>query len=254
MASFTLLFDSWQRELKDPKEDFSERLEELRTALRVAEAVCPAYMIAIDYRTMKMAYVDSRMKSLSGHEPERFYKEGPDFILGRYHPEDLSEVLVLQKMAAEQLLELTFEERKTFELQFVFRWLTSDEKTYRWIFTTLRPFIFDQAGNVMVDVLYSSALNGVHREEFDWSMSWMKNGKLMVRKDTLLPAADLSRLTAAEKNILRYLRSGMSSKEIAEQLNVSKFTVDTHRRNLLAKTGAKNSAELMKLTASLLLS
>ncbi len=55
------------------------------------------------------------------------------------------------------------------------------------------------------------------------------------------PAAEIS---ARERDIVLLLAEGLSSKQIAGRLGISKSTVDTHRRNLLRKTGAKNTLEL----------
>lgn len=52
-------------------------------------------------------------------------------------------------------------------------------------------------------------------------------------------------LTEREVEILELLMQNKSSKDIAEQLFVSKHTVDTHRRNILEKTGKRSTAELL---------
>lgn len=52
-------------------------------------------------------------------------------------------------------------------------------------------------------------------------------------------------LTSREKDVLKHLALGLSSKEIAEQLYIGTSTVDTHRKNLIAKFGAKNSTEVV---------
>jgi DNA-binding CsgD family transcriptional regulator len=53
-------------------------------------------------------------------------------------------------------------------------------------------------------------------------------------------------ITAREKEIVQCLNNGMSSKEIASQLFISKTTVDTHRQNMLRKWELTNTASLMK--------
>lgn len=53
------------------------------------------------------------------------------------------------------------------------------------------------------------------------------------------------KLSVREFEILEFLKQGLSSKDIAEKLNISKTTVDTHRRNILEKTGMKSTAELI---------
>lgn len=48
-----------------------------------------------------------------------------------------------------------------------------------------------------------------------------------------------------EKEIIRLIAKGNSSKEIAKMLNITTNTVDTHRRKILRKLGLKNSTELV---------
>jgi DNA-binding NarL/FixJ family response regulator len=54
-------------------------------------------------------------------------------------------------------------------------------------------------------------------------------------------------LSSREMEIVELLLKGFSSEEIARQLFLSKNTVNTHRRNIHEKTGAKNTVELMNL-------
>lgn len=57
---------------------------------------------------------------------------------------------------------------------------------------------------------------------------------------------DYVELTPREKDILKLVCEEMNSHEIAERLFISVHTADTHRRNLLSKTGCKNSVGLVK--------
>lgn len=52
-------------------------------------------------------------------------------------------------------------------------------------------------------------------------------------------------LTEREEEILLLICKGLTNKEIAERLVVSKRTVDKHRENLLQKTQSKNTANLV---------
>lgn len=51
--------------------------------------------------------------------------------------------------------------------------------------------------------------------------------------------------TKRERQILTLLISGKVSKEIGDLLNISKQTVDTHRKNMLRKKDLKNTSELI---------
>lgn len=54
------------------------------------------------------------------------------------------------------------------------------------------------------------------------------------------------RPTTREMDIIRKMAEGKSSTEIAAELFIRTHTVNNHRRNLLRRTGAKNSAELVR--------
>lgn len=54
-------------------------------------------------------------------------------------------------------------------------------------------------------------------------------------------------LTRREKEVLALIAEGLTNQEIANQIFVSVSTVDTHRKNLLQKLNAKNTAALVKL-------
>ena len=57
-----------------------------------------------------------------------------------------------------------------------------------------------------------------------------------------------SNLSIREKEVLELVLNGKTSQNIAETLFVSKSTVDTHRKNILKKTGASSISELMRLS------
>lgn len=51
-------------------------------------------------------------------------------------------------------------------------------------------------------------------------------------------------LTVREAEILDFIAHGLTSKQIARQLNISPYTVNTHRDNLRRKLGVHNGAQL----------
>ena len=53
-------------------------------------------------------------------------------------------------------------------------------------------------------------------------------------------------LSARETEVLRLLIKGKNSKAIADELGISKNTVDTHRRRILDKLGCENITELTR--------
>lgn len=57
--------------------------------------------------------------------------------------------------------------------------------------------------------------------------------------------AGVNALSQREIEIIRYIKKGFSSKEIADSLNISVKTVEVHRYNILKKLNLKNAAALV---------
>jgi len=60
------------------------------------------------------------------------------------------------------------------------------------------------------------------------------------------PLAEQPILTRREKEILQLLIKGRTSLEMAKQLKISKYTIDTHRKNIHKKLGIKTNTGLVK--------
>lgn len=92
-------------------------------------------------------------------------------------------------------------------------------------------------------------------EIFESMESILKGGKAYCNKvlDVLLnenqdePNTDCLpvQLSKREIEVLQLVVSGMSSKQIAEELFLSYHTINTHRKNIIKKVGVKNVSELV---------
>ena len=76
------------------------------------------------------------------------------------------------------------------------------------------------------------------------------NEYLRLRKDRNESESPFQVLTEREREILRLLTEGKSSKGIAAELNVSPKTIETHRANIMRKLDIHNIADLVRYAIS----
>ena len=63
---------------------------------------------------------------------------------------------------------------------------------------------------------------------------------------TRRPKDGLELLTGREREVCSYLASGFTNAEVADALNISKRTVETHRAAIMSKVGLRSRAELVQ--------
>ena len=65
-------------------------------------------------------------------------------------------------------------------------------------------------------------------------------------KSQTIERSRLEALSSREREILRLVAEGRTSREIAERLSISPKTVDTYRSRLMRKLGVENLVALVK--------
>lgn len=72
------------------------------------------------------------------------------------------------------------------------------------------------------------------------------------RRETEESRRKVERLTPREREVLALVVTGMTNKRIAAELQVSRRTVETHRANIMRKTGADSLPELIRTAEAIL--
>ena len=76
--------------------------------------------------------------------------------------------------------------------------------------------------------------------------TWLSEEAERILKDYTSGRSKIPVLTRREKEVLSLIAEGYTNPEIAKQLFVSTETIDSHRKNLLAKLNVRNTATLIK--------
>ena len=107
------------------------------------------------------------------------------------------------------------------------------------------PFVLlaDQVDREVVNTLKAGAADFVNKEELE---------KLSATIDSALAQrAPLRRLSRRQREVFRLLASGVTMRDIASRLGLSRKTVETHRAQVMARLGARHVPELVRLAIRL---
>ena len=82
-------------------------------------------------------------------------------------------------------------------------------------------------------------------ENLSWSARFAQVQSGQMDREKICNA--MKTLTPREREVLNGVVSGLLNKEIASELGITERTVKAHRGSVMAKMGAKSSAELIKI-------
>jgi len=98
-------------------------------------------------------------------------------------------------------------------------------------------------------------LKNATREELVEAMETVMKGKTYMSHEVSqalrTSGSEQVVLTRREKEVLELIAEGMTNNEIAGKLFISITTVDTHRKNVMAKLNVKNTAMLIRMAVEL---
>lgn len=104
-------------------------------------------------------------------------------------------------------------------------------------------YIMKSAGRKDLKDAIETIMSGKHYFSDEATQSIMMD---LVKGKGKSTTMDAVHITDRELEILELIVQEFTNQEIAEKLYISSRTVDAHRRNLLQKTGARNTAGLVK--------
>jgi DNA-binding NarL/FixJ family response regulator len=102
------------------------------------------------------------------------------------------------------------------------------------------------SGYLLKNASADELLSCIH-EALNGQISFSQEIRQIIARPSAHELRELPQLTRREKEILHFISDGMTTPQIAEKLNLSQLTIETHRRNLLQKFDVNNVAALIKV-------
>jgi len=178
---------------------------------------------------------------------QTIHKQG-DLLEERIHPDDRSQITEYQIQHGEFIYSLPFEKRNDYQQIFQYRVLNAKQE-YVNVISRQQVIQKDRNGKAWIimgvmDMSPDQELN----EKIKHSVINRQTGEIIISGIT---SPTQPQLTSREKEVLKLIRQGLLSKEIADQLNVSIHTINNHRKNILAKLNVDTSIEAINAAGHL---
>lgn len=158
----------------------------------------------------------------------------------RIHPDDRAQMIEFQKEHAQFIYSLPFENRNNYSHTIQMRMLNRKQK-YVNVVSRQRVIQKDRNGKAWIILgCMDISPDQTPVEKIKSTVFNLKTGEII---HPFMQERTKEILTKKEKEILLLIRQGYLSKEIAYKLNISIFTVNNHRKNILRKLHANNAIE-----------
>lgn len=207
------------------------------------------YYYLVDFYRQQIKYIDPSIVDILGLDPE---SATLDNIQSCIHPEDINYVTQTESASMKFMLNQVGKNslKKYYKTTYCFRFKVVGGN-YE-LFHNESVFLCDEETGRISQVLhihtninhltnvnvYTSSLMGIKETESVWPVNTSKESE-----STSLEL----HFSKREMEIIKLIALGFKSEEIAASLFISLHTVQSHRKNIIRKSGVKTSSELVSL-------
>lgn len=198
-------------------------------------------------QNLSFEYISKNMFSCLGLDYDIMKNKGMNYFWSRIHPDDIEPWLqALNELMKFTLSNISAEERPKMSYTWNYR-IKNARGKYVNIIQNTTPLEFDNNDKPIIGLAHYTVLDSKIKLQVSGTAKLLNENNEYETKyfnnfsQKLLPNGVSNR----ERDIVRLLILNNSSRDIAEKLNISVNTVNTHRRNILKKLKIKSTGELI---------
>jgi DNA-binding CsgD family transcriptional regulator len=203
------------------------------------------YYYVFNVKTCAFEFISDDITLVLGYDPAEV---DVPFLLSRIHPEDQPYFLNFENKAADFFSSLKPQQILNYKVSYDYRIQKKDQTYIRILQQVFTIQLHDDQRVVKTFGIHTNITHLKKSGEPVLSFIGL-NGEpsfMDVRVKKLYSPSPFS-LTRRERDILSLLVSGKKSEQISKHLFISKYTVETHRKNLLRKTGCTSTGALTSM-------
>ena len=234
------IFKSYNKPLL---EDHINKIIELDTYLPYNST----FFCITNTQNLTFEYISKNMFSCLGLDLKLMKTKGMRYFWSRMHPDDIEHWLqALGELMNFTLTNIAVEDRPKMSYTWNYR-IKNAKDVYVNVIQNTTPLEFDLNEKPIIGLAHYTVLDSkismqvsatakLLNDNNEYETKYFNNFSQKLLSDGI---------SNRERDIVRLLVLNYSSKEIAEKLNISPNTVDTHRRNILKKLNISSTGELV---------
>lgn len=200
------------------------------------EHLIDSYFFIFDCIANNILFVNDAFETVTGYKAKEFTI---DHLLKMIHPDDLPYFFASEEKGLNFTNILSFNEHYQYILSYTYRLIKADG-----------TLISIQQQCQAIEVTNQGHLSKtlvIHKRIENYSERPVNDYKIFDKtRNVFIDDNNCYNLTKREVEVLNLIRAGLQNKEIAASLNVSKHTIETHRKRILQKTNSKNFIDLFQ--------
>lgn len=223
------------------KQKLQDQIEFYKRLLNIFHAGDFYYYVFSMY-TSELDLVVENVKQVLGYEPDEFKL---DLLMNIIHPEDKPYFINFEYKIVEFFKSLPFEKVPLYKVQYDFR-LRKKDRSYARILHQAVQIDYDEH-NYYRTLSLDTDITHIKQEGLPCFSLIGLDGEpsyYNIQDKVFTKSFDL--FTKREREILKGIVESKTSHQIAEQLFISSYTVNAHRRNIMEKAKVKTPIELVQ--------
>jgi DNA-binding CsgD family transcriptional regulator len=221
-----------------------EKLKELDAYLPRMQS----FFIITNTSTKRYPFVSKNFEYTLGLDIEKMATLGALYWFSHFHPDDLPIWMrVLEDLMLFTMTEIPTIDRPKLCYSWNFR-IKNSKGEYLNTFEHLTPIIFDETGKPIIGIAHLSIVGGGEQRPIIATAKKLNDKneyETLFYKNYSQKLLSVS-LTNREKDVVRLLALNKTSSGIAENLFISKHTVNVHRKNILRKLNFDSTIQLVQ--------
>jgi len=210
----------------------------------------PCVVFIINHASSRYEFFSKNVREVMGYTSEEMIAGGVPFGMSLCH-ESQREILAGQVIPRLFHFFKEFSERKELKkvkAAYNFKYYRKDGQV-RWTLHQMSVIEMDENGGPLLSMVFMTDVTTLKKDDkIDFTVSKLSDeGYYEPFFTTNFPDGSRAELTPREWEIVTLINAGKTSAEIADGLHLSVHTVKTHRKNILEKFEANNTAHLLDI-------